>query len=127
MSTIVPALAVAIGASVIEKHYTLSKRLPGPDHPFALEPQELIEMIYNIRLAENTLKYRSNEYTYSEQSFANARRSIVAKTFIKKGEYFTIDNITTKRPFLEGCIPAMDYENILGKIADKDYSEDSFI
>lgn len=127
MSTLVPALAVAAGAQVIEKHFTLSKHLPGPDHPFALEPIQLIEMISNIRTAEITFTQQNEEYSISEKDFIKARRSIVAKTNIKKGEIFTKDNITTKRPFLENCISASEFENILGKIAGEDYINDDFI
>ena len=97
--SITPALAVMLGAKVVEKHYTLSKSLPGPDHPFALEPRELEEMVWNIRQAEKTLGHRNTEYSRSEQSFMKARRSVVAKCNIKKGDILTHDTITTKRPF----------------------------
>lgn len=127
MSTLVPALAVAAGAQVIEKHFTLSKHLPGPDHPFALEPIQLMEMISNIRIAEIAFTQQNEEYSSSEKDFIKARRSIVAKTNIKKGEIFTKDNITTKRPFLENCISASEFENILGKTAEEDYINDDFI
>jgi len=126
-STLVPALAVVSGARTIEKHFTLSRYLPGPDHTFALEPLELKLMVDNIRQAEFSLKTHSNEYTNSELDFISARRSVVAKTNIKKGELFTKDNITTKRPFLKGCISAIEYENVLGLIATQNYEEDSFI
>jgi sialic acid synthase SpsE len=127
LSTFTPALAVIAGATVIEKHFTLDKTFPGPDHPFALEPKQLEEMVYFIRQAEMTLTDQPDEYTNSEINFIKARRSIVSKSPIKKGEIFTVDNITTKRPFLEGYISASEFENILGKIADKDYNEDDFI
>ena len=127
MSTLTPALAVAMGATVIEKHFTLSQHLPGPDHPFALEPNHLKEMIDLIKQAELAITPQSGLFSKSEQSFKQAMRSIVAKTNIKKGDILTIDNITTKRPFLEGNIPAKNFEYTLGKIADKDYNEDDFI
>ena len=127
MSTLTPALAVAMGATVIEKHFTLSQHLPGPDHPFALEPNQLKEMIDLIKQAELAITPQSGLFSKSEQSFKQAMRSIVAKTNIKKGDILTIDNITTKRPFLEGNIPAKNFEYTLGKIADKDYNEDDFI
>lgn len=126
-STLTPALAVVAGATVIEKHFTLSRHLPGPDHPFALEPNELKEMVENIKQAELTVIPQLEEYSDSEKAFIKARRSVVAKCSIKKGEIFTKDNITTKRPFLEGCIPASDFEWVLGEVAKKDYKEDSFI
>ena len=126
-SILTPSLAVAAGAKVIEKHYTLSKYLPGPDHPFALEPNELKQMIDLVRQTELTLRPQLDEYSASEKAFINARRSVVAKITIKKGDVFTKDNITTKRPFLDNCIPASDFEFVLGKVADKDYMEDDFI
>jgi len=127
LSVLTPALAVVCGATVIEKHFTLSRHIPGPDHPFALEPSELKQMIENIRQAELTIIPQESEYSDSEKLFVMARRSVVSKTKIKKGEIFTEKNITTKRPFLEGCIPASDFEYVIGKIAEKDYEEDSFI
>ena len=126
-STLTPALAVAIGATVIEKHFTLSRHLPGPDHPFALEPNQLKEMIDLIKQTELTLTPQLDLFSQSEQSFKQAMRSVVAKTTIKKGDILTLDNITTKRPFLEGNTPAKHFEFTLGKIADKDYNEDDFI
>jgi sialic acid synthase SpsE len=120
MSTLTPALAVTLGATVIEKHFTLSRHLPGPDHPFALEPTELKEMVDYIRLAEKSIIKNNNEYTNSELDFVKARRSIVSKTKIKKGDILTESNITTKRPYLEGCISASDWELVLGKIANVD-------
>ena len=127
-STLTPSLAVAKGATTIEKHFTLSNYLPGPDHPFALEPNQLKEMIRLIRQTELTLKNTySGVFTSSEENFQKGMRSVVAKTNIKKGEILTIDNITTKRPFLEGNTPAKHFEFILGKVAEKDYNEDDFI
>jgi N,N'-diacetyllegionaminate synthase len=127
MSTLTPALAVAMGATVIEKHFTLSQHLPGPDHPFALEPNQLKEMIDLIKQAELTITPQLSIFSESEQAFKQAMRSVVAKTNIKKGDILTTDNITTKRPFLESNTPAKHFEFILGKIADKDYNEDDFI
>jgi sialic acid synthase SpsE len=127
-SPLTPALAVANGATIIEKHFTLSRHLPGPDHPFALEPNELKQMIQYIEFAEKSLiKTSSNLISSSEKKFTQAMRSVVAKTNIKKGDILTIDNITTKRPFLEGNIPAKHFEFVLGKVADRDYNEDDFI
>ena len=127
-SPFTPALAVAAGATIIEKHFTLSKKLPGPDHPFALEPNELKQMVDYIRFAElSTQKQNSDEISTSEQNFTKAMRSIVAKKPIKKGDVFTKDNLTTKRPFLEGSVSAKYYENHLGITATFDYDIDDFI
>ena len=126
-STVTPALAVAAGAKVIEKHYTLDRELPGPDHTFALEPNELKEMINNIMTAENMMGTVKEEYSESELNFIKARRSIVAKTTIKQGEELNINNITTKRPYLEGNIPASEWFNTLGKKSNKNYNIDDFI
>lgn len=122
-----PALAVAAGATVIEKHFTLSKYLPGPDHPFALEPSQLKEMIDLIKTTEIAFTPQIEEYSQSEKNFIKARRSVIAKTNIKKGEIFTKDNITTKRPFLEGCVSASEFDLILGEVAKRNYNEDDFI
>jgi sialic acid synthase SpsE len=128
ISPFTPALAVATGATIIEKHFTLSKHLPGPDHAFALEPNELKEMIEYIKLAEKAiLKKTSYGISSSEQLFRPAMRSVVAKTNIKQGDILTTKNITTKRPFIEGNIPAKDFNWTLGKIAIKEYNEDDFI
>jgi sialic acid synthase SpsE len=126
-STLTPSLAVAMGATVIEKHYTLSKHLPGPDHPFAVEPYELKEMINNIRSTEIMLGGIKGEFSNSELDFAKARRSIVAKSNIKIGDTLTVDNITTKRPYLKGNVAASEWFNILGKKAAKNYKPDDFI
>jgi N,N'-diacetyllegionaminate synthase len=127
LSTITPALAIVAGATVIEKHFTISKHLPGPDHPFALEPLQLKEMIEYIKLAEQSLIPQQGSYTPSEQAFKQAMRSVVAKTNIKVGDTFTVDNITTKRPFLEGNIPASQFELILGTTSQQNYTPDDFI
>lgn len=125
-SPFTPALAVAAGATIIEKHFTLSKNLPGPDHPFALEPNELKQMVDNIRFAELSIqKQSSDEISPSEQTFTKAMRSVVTKVDLKKGDILTKDNITTKRPFLKNSIPAMDFENVIGYPIDKDISADT--
>ena len=117
-----------MGATTIEKHYTLDKNLPGPDHPFAVEPHELKEMVDYIRQAEIAmLPLNGKTFTESEEAFSTGMRSIVAKTPIKKGDILTIDNITTKRPYLKGNIAAAEWFNTLGKVADKDYQEDDFL
>jgi sialic acid synthase SpsE len=127
-SPFTPALAVAAGATIIEKHFTLSKKLPGPDHSFALEPNELKQMVEHIRFAEKSIqKQTSDGVSNSEQSFTGAMRSVVAKKDIVKGEILTIDNITTKRPYLDGNTPASNFEWVLGNKASKNYKFDDFI
>lgn len=125
MSTLTPALAVASGATVIEKHITLDRTMEGPDHPFAMEPNELKEMIVNIRQAELAYKSKSDTYTESEQSFKKARRSVVSSVDLKAGDILTIDNITTKRPYLEDSIPALDYYQIVGSKVTLDIKADT--
>ena len=114
MSTLTPSLAVAKGAVVIEKHFTLDRTMEGPDHPFALEPNELKEMINMVREAEKTIIPQTSEYSKSEEKFKQAKRSVVATRTIKTGEILTEDMITTKRPCLENSIPAIDYFYVLG-------------
>ena len=127
MNVLTPSLAVTMGATVIEKHFTISRNLPGPDHPFALEPKELKEMIDNIRLTEVSLGRKKEQYTNSELKEVKARRSIVAKTNIKKGDILTVDNITTKRPYLEGNIAASKWDDIVGTKSNSNYKPDDFI
>lgn len=124
MSTLTPALAVARGATIIEKHFTLDRNMKGPDHPFALEPNELKEMVYLIRQAELTLGHKTH-YTESEKKFIMARRSVVSKTNLKAGDILTEHNITTKRPLLENSIPAIDYYNIIGYKVNKNVTADT--
>ena len=127
-SPFTPALAVAAGATIIEKHFTLSKKLPGPDHPFALEPKELKQMVEYIKFAEKSIqRINTIPVSNSEQRFTQAMRSVIAKKSIQKGEMLTINNITTKRPFLKGNTPACDFEWILGKKANRNYEFDDFI
>ena len=127
VNTLTPSLAVTMGAKVIEKHFTISRNLPGPDHSFALEPKELKEMIDNIRLTEVSLGRKKEQYTKSETEFSKARRSIVAKKTIKKGDLLNEASITTKRPFLKGNVAASEWFNTLGQVAIKDYKPDDFI
>jgi N,N'-diacetyllegionaminate synthase len=112
---LVPPLAVAMGATCIEKHFTLSRRLPGPDHAFAIEPEELFEMVYNIRQTEKAIQQKQGELTNSEQGFKMAMRSVVASCDIEKGDVLTLEKITTMRPFVGDSIPAEKYYSILGK------------
>jgi sialic acid synthase SpsE len=102
--------------------------MEGPDHPFAMEPHELSEMVYLIRQAEiATSGYRNSNFTESERDFKKAMRSVVAKKSIKAGETLSEDNITTKRPFLEDAIPASSFYELIGKIANEDIEEDELL
>jgi N,N'-diacetyllegionaminate synthase len=122
----VPIAAVALGASVIEKHFTLDKKMEGPDHKASLEPHELKAMIDAIRNIEKSLGDGIKKPSKSELKNKDiARKSIVAKREIKKGEIFTEDNITVKRPG-NGISPMRWYE-VLGKVASRDYKEDEII
>lgn len=122
----VPIAAVALGASVIEKHFTLDKNMEGPDHKASLEPDELKAMVCAIRNVEQTLG--SGHKTISESERKNieiARKSIVAACPIKKGELFTEENLTVKRPGT-GISP-MRWSEVIGKTAAKDFEEEEMI
>jgi N-acetylneuraminate synthase len=122
----VPIGAVAKGATIIEKHFTLDKKLPGPDHKASLEPDELKIMVRSIREIECALGNSIKRVTESEsKNVPIARKSIVAGSFIKKGESFTYDNLAIKRPGT-GISP-LKFWDILGKRAEKDYEEDEVI
>lgn len=123
----VPIAAVALGAKVIEKHFTLDKNLPGPDHKASLEPDELKAMVEAIRNIEKAIAGSGlKEPSASEiKNKPIARRSIVAKTTIKKGSVFTEENITVKRPGT-GISP-MKWNEVLGQTAMRDFEEDELI
>ena len=118
--------AVAMGASIIEKHFTLDRGQSGPDHLASLEPNELKLMISSIRNIEkaigNGLKVPSSS---EEKNIIIARKSIVAKKSIKKGELFTKNNLTVKRPG-SGMSP-MEWDNLLGKKSNQNYNKDELI
>tara|TARA_R100000742_G_C4213312_1_gene39077 strand:- start:50 stop:643 length:594 start_codon:yes stop_codon:yes gene_type:complete len=116
---LVPPLAVAMGATTVEKHYTISRNLEGPDHKFAIEPGELHDMVRSIRTAEKCINIKEGLLTQSEKSFKSATRSVVSRRDIGKGEVLTEQNITTMRPALEGSLPAIEYYNTLSKAAAK--------
>ncbi len=118
--------AVALGATVIEKHFTIDRNLPGPDHKASLEPDELKAMVAGIRKIE--LALGSKEKRPSEVELKNrlvARKSIVAKIVIKAGEELTEDNITTKRP--GSGINPMQWNEVIGTKAIRDFEEDELI
>ncbi len=118
--------AIALGASVIEKHFTLDKNMSGPDHKASLEPDELQELCTKIREIESALGDGIKQASKSERkNIKIARKSLVAKKKIKKGEIFSEENLTTKRP--ASGISAMRYDEYLGKKASKDYEEDELI
>jgi len=118
--------AVARGACIIEKHFTLDKTLPGPDHQASLEPDELKSMIDSIRQVEAALGESSKHPSPSEfKNISVARKSIVAARPIKKGERFTEENIAIKRPG-DGLAP-INYWNTLGGLASIGYKKDELI
>lgn len=122
----VPVAAVALGAEVIEKHFTLDKNLPGPDHKASLEPEELAAMVRSIRNIEKALGSSNKTVSNSErENIAVVRKSIVAARNIKKGEILTADNLTTKRPGT-GISP-MRWNDVLGRKAIRDFVEDEVI
>ena len=123
---VIPIMAVSMGAKVIEKHFTLDKNMEGPDHKASLEPEELKAMISSIRNVEKAFGNGVKEPREAEKkNIEIARKSIVAKCDIKKGEIFTVDNITTKRP-ATGVSP-MKWDEIIGTVAQKDYREDELL
>ena len=128
LDTLTPSLAVAMGAEVIEKHYTLSKKLSGPDHHFALEPHELKQMVKNIRHTEKTLTVKS-DLTISEKLNWQGQRSIILKKDVKKGDLVNEQTITTKRPYYSNSIHAKYYLDFVGKgyTFNQDINKDEFL
>lgn len=122
----VPIAAAALGAVVIEKHFTLDNNMEGPDHKASLEPDELAKMVASIRNIETALGSGIKTVTDSErENIAAARKSIVAAMHINKGEVLTDQNLTVKRPGT-GISP-MRWTELIGRIADRDYEEDEMI
>ncbi len=122
----VPIAAVAMGAKVIEKHFTLDKNMEGPDHKASLNPDELLEMVICIRNIEKAFGNGIKIPSKSEvKNIEIARKSIVAKCNIRKGEVLTEENLTVKRP--GNGISPMRWDEILGEISNKDYEEDEMI
>ena len=122
----IPVAAVAMGATVIEKHFTLDRNMDGPDHKASLEPDELKQMVDSIRNVEKAIGNGEKVVSASEEkNISIARKSIIAKTNIKAGDVFTEENITTKRP--GSGINPMDWFKLLGKTAKHDYEEDYLI
>ncbi len=126
MGTETALAAVALGATVVEKHFTLSRSLPGPDHAASLEPAELERMVRGIRTVESSLG--SGVKAPSEIELENrlvARRSLVASRAIDAGELFTRGNLTSKRPGTG--VPANHYWSYLGKRSPRRYAADTLI
>lgn len=122
----VPIAAVALGATVIEKHFTLDRSMPGPDHAASLEPDELHAMVLAIRNIEQSLGDGIKRVTDSERkNLPVARRSLVARTAVRAGEAFTPENILAKRPGT-GISP-MRWDEVIGKRAKRDFVPDEII
>lgn len=125
-SILTPSIAVALGCKVIEKHFTLSRKLKGPDHKASIEPNELLGMIKFIKQTELMLGSQKKTITLSEEKTKKlVRKSLVALTKISKGEKFTIKNLTTKRPG-NGISPFL-IKKILGKKSPITYVKDQQI
>ncbi len=115
--------AVALGATVIEKHFTLSRKLEGPDHQASLEPEELKEFVGHIRQAELSLGDGIKKPSKSEiQNIVSARRSIYAKVDIKAGEVLSAANLNVRRPFVGVC--ASRWDEAIGELAQTDFKKD---
>lgn len=122
----IPIAAVAMGATIIEKHFTLDRSMDGPDHQASLEPDELKQMVCAIRHVEKAFGDGIKQPTESEKkNIQIARKSIVAETKIKMGVVFTKDNLTIKRP--GNGISPMKWFEVLGKRAARDFEEDELI
>ncbi|TNH06294.1 N-acetylneuraminate synthase [Testudinibacter sp. TR-2022] len=118
--------AVTYGINFIEKHFTLDKNLPGPDHKASVTPEELTQLCRGIRIVEQSLGSQEKLVTDSERkNKIVARKSIVADKAIKKGEIFTEQNLTTKRP--GNGISPLHWYSLLGKEAQSDFQEDELI
>lgn len=122
----IPIAAVAMGAKIIEKHFTLDRKMKGPDHAASIEPVELQGMVCAIRNIEMAMGDGMKKAGSMEvKNRKLVRKSIVAQTKIKKGEIFSIQNLTVKRPG-DGISPLRWYD-VLGKKAEKDFKEDEYI
>lgn len=122
----VPVAAVARGAVVIEKHFTLDRALPGPDHKASLEPSDLKRMVDAIRVIEQALGTGRKHPAPSElKNMAVARKSLVAACTIAAGEVFTVENLAVKRP--GGGLSPMQYWELLGRKSGRDFSTDDGI
>lgn len=122
----IPISAVAMGATIVEKHFTLDRNMEGPDHQASLEPDELRAMVQSIRHVEKAMGDGVKQPAESEKkNIFIARKSIVAEKKIRAGELFTTDNLTVKRP--GNGISPMKWFDVLGKKALRDFEEDELI
>ena len=122
----VPIAATALGATIIEKHFTLDKTMEGPDHKASLEPHELKAMVTAIRNIEKALGSGEKQTSSSETpNKAIARKSIVAARYISHGETFTEENLTVKRP--GNGISPMKWREVIGHTASRDFAPDDLI
>jgi N,N'-diacetyllegionaminate synthase len=122
----IPIAAVALGAEVIEKHFTLDRNLPGPDHKASLEPAELATMVSAVRNVEVALGNGVKDVSESEKpNLSVARKSIVAACRIAKGEILSDKNLTVKRP--GNGISPMRWPEVIGQTARRDFREDELI
>jgi N,N'-diacetyllegionaminate synthase len=122
----VPIAAAAMGATVIEKHFTLDKNMEGPDHRASLDPAELAAMVRAVRNVESSLGSGVKEVADAERANIEvARKSIVAAHPIKKGEVLTEENITVKRP--GNGISPMQWDAVIGTRAVADFDYDALI
>jgi len=124
---VAPMAAVALGANCIEKHFTLSNKLPGPDHKFAIEPKELVLMVRKIRQTEKALGSGKKVTLPVEQELRQfARRSVFSIGNIKKGDTFAKENIAVlRRGKVEASLHPEEYKTILGKSAKRDIAKNS--
>lgn len=126
LSILVPSLAVAAGADVIEKHFTLDRMLPGPDHKSSLTPSELKKTILKVKETETILGKPIKKPNLDEIEVAKiARKKIIAKKEIKLGEIFTFQNLTTKRA--HRGLSAINFWKVIGKRSKKNYKPDDII
>ncbi|SVD19777.1 uncharacterized protein METZ01_LOCUS372631 [marine metagenome] len=118
--------AVALGATVIEKHFTLDRNLPGPDHHASLEPEELKEMVFAIRNIEKAMGDGIKRPSLSEaRNIPIARKSLIAAQTIRKGELFCETNLAVKRPGTG--LSRMRWDEVLGSKAPRDFEIDELI
>jgi N,N'-diacetyllegionaminate synthase len=122
----IPVAAVAMGATVIEKHFTLDKNMEGPDHKASLNPEELKNMVVAIRNVEAAMGSGLKTPSPSEaKNMVIARKSIIAACNIKKGDVFSEETLTVKRPG-NGISPLL-WDEVIGKVAIRDFNEDELI
>lgn len=123
---VVAIAAAGIGAQVIEKHFTIDNTLPGPDQKASSTPEVLTELVKDVRIVEKSLgSFEKHAVEVEEFNKIVARKSVIAKTHIKKGETFSVNNLTLKRP--GNGISPMHWYDVLGKVSEQDFEEDDLI